>query len=190
MGVCTGLLMATVLAAGYPQRDVRRDPEFPVVLGTFRKLGATGAADGQIQVSYSDSVGTLVDVLVYRVPPVQPSESDSLRLRHVRAAFVASVHERTRDDRNATYEVVVDTARWVATGSGRIPYSLVVVVSTTEAASVVSFAHFFLLGDRYVRVHLTLPSDVWQTSRAPNFALDLIRQLYAQPRDLPPLDGS
>lgn len=174
--------LALIFVPSYPAlafQDPAPAPRLPSVLGPFRFADSARSGDPPAtRLSYVDSAGTRVDVFVYPIPLRRPSESVAAVLEREAAAFVLSLAEQAGGDRYEGYRVVVDTLRRVQTETSSIPMRILVFVYGRSEDAFVSFMHVFVVANQYVKVRLTLPFEVWQTSLAPNFALDLARYLH------------
>ncbi len=153
----------------------------PLVLGTVRLVDSTKSSDvAGTAFGYVDSAGTRVDVFLYAVPPARLSQGATASLEHEAAVYLRALAQEARENGYERFEEIVDTLRHVEIDDGSVPVRIIVSVSARPQGTFVSFAHLFVLGSHYLKVRLTLPSQVWQVSRAPDFALDLIKQLHSR----------
>lgn len=117
------------------------------------------------------------DAFVYPVGADLLASPDSQRIATEAEAFIATLAEGVELGWYSDYRVVVNEAREWETADGPRPGYLVAFVQRREDGAYVSFMHLVLLGDHYVKTRLTLPAEQWRTSAAPDFALDLFKQL-------------
>jgi len=158
------------------------EPRLPLVVGAFRLVDSTksDSVTGS-GFSYADTAGTRVEVFLYSVPATRRSESASTSLEREARAFLLSL-QHAQADRQEPYQVIVDTVRGVETDAGSIPVRVIVFVFERPEGTFVSFAHLLVLAGHYLNVRLTLPTQVWRNSSAPNFALDLVKCLHSRER--------
>lgn len=174
--MCTSLILGSSLSAQNPATVAR----LPRSLIGFRLSDSTRFADGGgASFRYLDSSQARADVYLY--PASSPrSASDSATLATEGAAFIASLAYGPERGWYEAYDVVIDTLRLVATDRGQVPVRIVVYVFLRASSTYVSFTHLALVNDEFLKVRLTLPSEAWETSMAPNFGLDLVTRLNSK----------
>jgi len=128
---------------------------------------------------YENRAGVRADVFVYAVPVERLSASDSMQMASEAETFVAGLAYGIERGHYDAYNVPVSKASSVETEKGTsVPVRVVVMVFRRGGDSFVSFMHLLLKDRLYVKVRLTLPASEWQTSMAPNFALELAKRLF------------
>jgi hypothetical protein len=127
--------------------------------------------------TYRDSASrTRVDAYIYPLSPEnEVLGTDSARLAHEAELFAQALAIRERQGALEAYSVTID--RPLEPSQSRVPGRVVVAVWRERGIPFVSFMHVFAFAGTLLKVRLTLPADRWQTSTAPNFALDLVRAL-------------
>lgn len=166
------LLLVATMAAGAAAQDL------PARAGTFVLADSSRderAGEGVVHTYHNE--GEAGRAFVYRLRRTLPegeqlaAEADSL---------IASLEAGRARGWYSAVRIVVNEARTFETGDGPRPgHLLAAVLHRGEEEALVSFMHLVLLGDQYVRTRLTLPANQWRTSLAPNFAIDLFRELRA-----------
>jgi hypothetical protein len=128
---------------------------------------------------YGNRAGVRSDVFVYAVPIERVNAPDSIQLASEAETFVAGLAYGTERGHYDAYEVPINKAMSITSGTGSsVPVRVVVMVFRRGRESFVSFMHLLLKDRRYVKVRLTLPFSQWRTSTDSNFALELAKRLF------------
>jgi len=128
---------------------------------------------------YQNAAKVRADVFVYAVPADRIGSPDSVQLASESELFVAGLASGIDRGDYDTYQVPVNSTVNVDTKTeSSIPGHVVVMVFRRGNDTFVSFMHLFVMDQTYVKVRLTLPSADWETSMAPNFALELAKRPF------------
>lgn len=172
--------VALILGSALRAQNPTTVAQLPRSLIGFRLSDSTRFADGGgASFRYLDSSKAQADVYLYPVSSPRLA-SDSATLASEARAFIAGLAYGPERGWYEAYDVVIDTLRLVATDLGQVPVRVVVYAFRRSTSTYVSFTHLALVNDDFLKVRLTLPSRVWSTSMAPNFALDLIKVLNSK----------
>lgn len=176
------LIAALLLAAAASPDAAAQEVRPPAQVRGFVMSDSSRYEQAELGITYTyrneaERVGA--NVYVYPVEPERRALPEAQQIAREAEGFVAGLPAGVERGWYSAYELVVNEARTFETAGGPRPGHLVAVVLRRPEGVAVSFMHLVLVGDHYVKTRLTLPAEQWRTSTAPEFGLDLFRQLPA-----------
>lgn len=181
-------LVATTLSLlilGFAPEAAAQQVRLPRQVGPFVLSDSTRYDQPELGIGYRFSHPERVraNAYVYPVPPERLAHSDSQRIAQEAEDFLRTLSAGVEQGHYRTIEVVVSEARSFTTADGPRAGYLVAAVFLQGSETFVTLMHLVVLADQYVKTRLSLPSEEWRTSRAPNFGPDLFRQLPLRSSD-------